>query len=470
MYPALAIVALVVYFMVGHSSTLFNLIGLSSPILIVVAVRLHQPQTPNAWRLIALGQFLFIAGDVVSYNYERFATALPQVFWLDRTFNPAGDVPYPGIADALYLAVYPCLMAGLLLMIRARTPGRDRASLLDSLMVAIGVGTLTWVLLVAPYIHIGDLDLKTKLTAVAYPTMDLLLAAVAIRLAVGAGRRPASFYLIIAAIGALFTTDAIYGWFGLYSAAGYQPGSGWLEAGWATFYVLLGTAALHPSMRQLTEPAPDLETKLSFGRLVVLATTSLMAPAIIAYQQMKRVSDADTEVLIGATIILFLLVVFRMWGLVRAQQQLVLREQALRRAGAALVTVTNRDGIYEAAIEAGRSLAGADATIRMCDEPDGNDELVIVSAAGGMKTCSARGSSSRSCRSGSGNGCFTTTPTWCATTRARFGGHWACPATTDRCSLPRCSSVRSSTASWWSPHRMRCREASPTPSEPCRPR
>ena len=384
MYPALAVVALAVYFMVGHSSTLFNLIGLSSPILIVVAVRLHQPKTPSAWQLIALGQFLFIAGDVVSYNYERFATALPQVFWLDYTFNPAGDVPYPGIADALYLAVYPCLMAGLLLMIRARTPGRDRASLLDSLMVAIGVGTLTWVLLVAPYIHTGDLDLKTKLTAVAYPTMDLLLAAVAIRLAVGAGRRPTSFYLIIAAIGALFTTDAIYGWFGLYSAAGYQPGSGWLEAGWATFYVLLGTAALHPSMRELTEPAPELATKLSFGRLLVLASTSLMAPAIIAFQ-VARNHDTDMEVLIGATIILFLLVVARMWGLVRAQQELVLREQALRRAGAALVTVTNREGIYEAAIEAGRSLAGEDAAIRVCDEPDGNDELIVVSSAGGER-------------------------------------------------------------------------------------
>ena len=80
----------------------------------------------------------------------------------------------------------------------------------------------------------------------AYPTMDLLLAAVAIRLAVGAGRRPPSFYLIIAAIGTLFVTDAIYGWFGLYTEAGYQPGSGWLEAGWAAFYVLAGYRGAAP--------------------------------------------------------------------------------------------------------------------------------------------------------------------------------------------------------------------------------
>ena len=118
-------------------------------------------------------------------------------------------------------------------------------------MVAIGVGTVSWVLLISPYIHIADLDLKTKLTAMAYPMMDLLLAAVAIRLAVGAGRTPVASILMMAAIVALFVTDAIYGWFGLYTASGYQPGSGWLEAGWMAFYVLLGTAALHPSMREL---------------------------------------------------------------------------------------------------------------------------------------------------------------------------------------------------------------------------
>ena len=102
---------------------------------------------------------------------------LPQLFPLDYAFNPAGDVPFPGPADAAVPArSIPCLIAGLLLLIQARNPGRDRASLLDSLMVAIGVGTVSWVLLIAPYIHIADLDLKIKLTAMAYPVMDLLLA------------------------------------------------------------------------------------------------------------------------------------------------------------------------------------------------------------------------------------------------------------------------------------------------------
>ena len=106
--PRAGRVALAVYFMVGHSSTLFNLIGLSSPILIVVAVKIHAPENRWPWHLIAFGQFLFIAGDVVSYNYEQFATALPQVFWLDYTFNPAGDVPFPGPPTP---CTWPCTRA-----------------------------------------------------------------------------------------------------------------------------------------------------------------------------------------------------------------------------------------------------------------------------------------------------------------------------------------------------------------------
>jgi diguanylate cyclase (GGDEF)-like protein/PAS domain S-box-containing protein len=383
-YPAVAVAATAFYYLLGHNSFLFNVIGLSSPVLILVAVHMHQPEKRAPWLLIAAGQFLFIAGDVVSYNYVHFSDAFPQVFPLDFTFNPMGDVPFPGPADLLYLSVYPCLIAGVMLLIRARNPGRDRASLLDSAMVAIGVGTVSWVLLIAPYLDIADLDLKIKLTAMAYPTMDLLLAVVAIRLAVGAGRRPVAFYLLMASIVALFATDAIYAWFGLYTESGYQPGSGWLEAGWMSFYVLLCTAALHPSMRALTERAPEREERLTVGRLLLL-TVAAVSPPVLRLVQWARGEDVDVGVLSAASIVLFLLVVVRMAGLIRQQERSAERERALRKAGAALVTATSREGIHEAAIDAARALAGDDAAIRMCDEPDGKDQLVVVAAAGGTE-------------------------------------------------------------------------------------
>jgi hypothetical protein len=56
-------------------------------------------------------------------------------------------------------------------------------------MVSIGVGTLSWVFLIAPYAHDTESSLLTRLTSISYPIMDLLLIAVAVRLAVGAGKR-----------------------------------------------------------------------------------------------------------------------------------------------------------------------------------------------------------------------------------------------------------------------------------------
>ncbi|MDH5224789.1 MAG: EAL domain-containing protein [Actinomycetota bacterium] len=381
-YPVAAVAATAAYYVLGHSSVLINVIGLSSPVFILVAVHLHKPERRAPWFTIAAGQFLFIVGDVVSYNYERFNHSLPQLFPLDFAYNPAGDVPFPGPADLLYLSVYPCLIAGVIMLIQARSPGRDQASLLDSAMVAIGVGTVTWVMLIAPYLDIAELDLKIKLTAMAYPVMDLLLAAAAIRLAVGAGRRPVAFYLLTASIVALFVTDAAYAWFGLYTESGYQPGSGWLEAGWIAFYVLLGTAALHPSMRVLTERAPQRDEHLTFARLVLL-TIAALSPPVVRLVQLARGEEVDIGVLSAASIVLFLLVVLRMVGLIRQQERSAELERALREAGATLVTATSREGIHEAAIDAARALAGHDAVIRMCDEPENSEDLVVVASAGG---------------------------------------------------------------------------------------
>jgi diguanylate cyclase (GGDEF)-like protein/PAS domain S-box-containing protein len=383
LYPVVALIGLVAYFRLDHNSYVFNVIGLSSPLLILLAIRMHKPERRAPWILIAVGQFVFIAGDIVSYNYERLAEAVPGVFPLAD-----GGVPFPGPADLLYLLVYPFLIAGIVLMIKARMPGRDVAGLLDSLMLAIAVGTVSWVVLIAPVTTFED-ALSVKLTLMAYPTMDILLAAAAIRLAFAAGRRPPAFFLMMAAIGALFATDAIYAWFGLYTAEGYAPGSGWLESGWAAFYVLLGTAALHPSMRELTQRSPVTETKLSWTRLSMLAGAALVPPVLRIVQNLRG-AEVDAYVLSAVSIVMFLLVVIRMAGLIREQQASTARERALRGSAAALVAATSRDEIMAAAVDAARRVVGDDAAIRMCEEALEGGELEVVLASGGDERPGAR--------------------------------------------------------------------------------
>ncbi len=276
---------------------LFNVIGLSASVAIVVGARLHEPRQRLPWYLVAIGQALFVAGDVITYNYERFFGTAP---------------PFPSIGDLLYLSVYPFLIAGVLLLVRQRSPGRDRASLIDSLIIAIGIGTLSWVFLLAPYAHDQSLTLLEKLTAMAYPIMDLLLFGVAVRLAVERGKRTAAFYLMAGSIMVLFTTDTIYTLILLHGT--YDNTTGLLELGWGLFYLLWGAAALHRSMVDLDEPTPAGELQHPRRRLAVLAGASLIAPTVQVVQALRG-EQVDVPVLAGCSAVLFVLVLVRLNGL-----------------------------------------------------------------------------------------------------------------------------------------------------------
>ena len=275
---------------------IFNLIAISSPIAILIAVRLWKPQTRLPWYLFALGMTFFVAGDVITYNYDRFFGT---------------ELPFPSVGDVFYLSVYPCLVAGILLLVRRSNPGGDRDSVIDSLIVAIGVGTISWVFLLSPLAHDSVSTLLQKVTAMGYPVMDLILLTVVVRLAIGGGRRAASFYLMAGAALALFATDFAYSYFSVQGIVYDQ--AGYLEAGWATL--------LHPVGRG--GPARIDADAVGAGRrrrpaalpcrLTILALASLLAPSVMMIQHLRNATE-DLPVLIGAAGVLFLLVVMRIAG------------------------------------------------------------------------------------------------------------------------------------------------------------
>jgi len=291
-----------------NTGPVFNGIGLSAVAAIVVGVRLNRPSTPGAWYLVALGLALFIAGDVLFYNYERFF---------------GRPLPFPSIADVLYLGFFPAIVTGLLLLIRRRNRGRDWSSLIDSLIIATALGLLSWVFLMAPYAHDARLSTLAKLTSLAYPLMDLLMLSVALRLAVSGGNKGRSYYLTVMSIGVLFATDTAYAWLQLHGA--YQRG-GLLDGGWIAFYLLLGAAALHPSMAVADGAAEP--TRLTRPRLVVLALATFVAPVTGLLGPTAR---SDRFVIAGSAIALFSLVLLRMVDLVRRQEAAAARERALQK-------------------------------------------------------------------------------------------------------------------------------------------
>jgi diguanylate cyclase (GGDEF)-like protein/PAS domain S-box-containing protein len=323
---------------------LINLLGLSSSIAIAVGIYLHRPRARAAWFLFIIGQFLFFAGDLYTYSY-------PKLFGV--------DVEFPSLGDAIYLTVYPALVAGLLILVKRRNPRGDRAAVIDSLILTVGIGLISWVFLVAPNIHLSGLTLMEKAVSAAYPLGDILLLAAAIRLAVDMGKRAPAFYLLIGSIVSLLAVDSAYTYALLTDAYNHQLS---YDVGWILYYLLWGAAALHPSMRTLEEPALDDRTRLTPVRLSLLASACLIAPGIRAWQSW---GDSDKLVLIFASAILFLLVVMRMAGLVRQEARAASRELARRAAGGDLVAAAGREQVNRAAVSAVHSLVDEPVLARL---------------------------------------------------------------------------------------------------------
>jgi diguanylate cyclase (GGDEF)-like protein/PAS domain S-box-containing protein len=331
---------------------------------VVAGIRIHRPRHPLAWWLFAAGLLLFWAGDVYTYSFT--------------TFGPT--IRFPSIGDALYVAVYPVLMSGLLVLVRLRNKQADGPGLIDALIMSLGLALVSGVVLIAPFIHAGSLTLLQKLVSIAHPAGDIILLAAGVRLAVDAGKRRPAFYLLMGSIVALLITDFVYG---VLESQGLYTHQLWVDAGWIFFYLLWGAAAMHPSMAELSDVAPARTNRLSLLRLLVLAGATLLAPVL---EVIKVLPSRNWDLLgvVVASIILFGLVIGRIWGLVRAQDGWVRRERLLTKATGLLVAATAPWEIVISGLQAIAEIGSDEAQARLCRIAGDNIRVFSLTDGGGI--------------------------------------------------------------------------------------
>jgi diguanylate cyclase (GGDEF)-like protein/PAS domain S-box-containing protein len=117
-------------------------------------------RTRWAWRFVSFGMMAFVVGQILWIYFENYL----------------GEQPFPSWADVGYLAYYPLMLAGLLLMVEKMRTREERINFsLDASIVMIGGGMVIWYFLLRPIAgsHDGD-SLKTVLS-LAYPIADLVL-------------------------------------------------------------------------------------------------------------------------------------------------------------------------------------------------------------------------------------------------------------------------------------------------------
>jgi diguanylate cyclase (GGDEF)-like protein len=292
----------------------FILLGLSAVAAVAIGALINRPGRLLPWWLVASGLVMVTAGDATIAVYQ----------YLLRV----AEYPFPSVSDAFYIGAYPLLAAGLLLM-RGRGIAHDRAGLIDPIIIATGVGVVYWTFLLGPVADAHGLSLAQRLVNVAYPITDVMLLAVLARFLLlpgGSGRRLPAYYLVVAGLSLLLVSDVVsdaLALSGVYEVVAgiYQPAA-LVEAGWLLSYVLLGTAALHPSMVRLSEPGREPEMKLTFGRLVLLTGTALLVPGVLAVQATLDGPIEEVPVIVGASVVLFVLAAARMAGMIAQRREL----------------------------------------------------------------------------------------------------------------------------------------------------
>ena len=288
---AMSVVVALYYAVPDWNLALWLTLGLSSCVASFVGIRLNDPPRKLPWYLLTAATFTLISGDTL-YNI------------LTDVFNQ--DEPFPSVADASYLFTYPLAASGLVLMIRLRSPHRDVTALVDALLLAGGLALLIWVFTITPTVREQPAWFDSAVS-IAYPIGDVLLLGVILRLLTGGGvRGPAPWLLVLGTLGVM-ASDIAYALVRLYGT--WHVGSP-ADLGWVVFYISWGAAALHPSMRELTDPY-ERAGSLTAGRVIPLALAALIAPAVLLGEAFQvRVKDAAVIAIFSA--LMFVLVIVRL--------------------------------------------------------------------------------------------------------------------------------------------------------------
>jgi len=226
---------MVVAFYSGPSrQTVLDLMNIVTPLVaavvcFVAAKRVSTRRLAVFWLLVGMGLALSFVAESVWAVYEVFLGV---------------DVPYPSVADLLWLLSYPLQFAAIIGLLAFR--GKDRlatvASGLDALMFGLAAAALSWQFIALPALD-AEAGWMANTVSVFYPAGDVLLLFGLLSLALipRRSRLPKGMAWVATAFAVNIAADLIYT---LLEASGSYATGSWVDPLWPLSYALVGAAAL----------------------------------------------------------------------------------------------------------------------------------------------------------------------------------------------------------------------------------
>ncbi|HEY0934466.1 MAG TPA: bifunctional diguanylate cyclase/phosphodiesterase [Trebonia sp.] len=317
------------------------LVNVSGAAAVTAGVARNSPARRAPWLLLAAASLTGALG---------FLTARVQVA---VTHVP---LPFPSLADLVHLAEFPLYIAGLGLFVRCRSAGRAQRSLIDAFILVVGLAVLSWLFFLMPTATGPVPSWPQRTVSVAYSVGDLLILVTLVRLLTPGAWRGTSAALLIAGMIAGIASDVAYD---LAQNSGHHGGP-LTGFGWLARYAVVGAAALHPSMTELTRPA-GRGRDASTGSVLTLLLAALIPPAVLLIRAAQR-RDVIEAVAAGACGVLYLLMLIRLGDVVGSHRRSLDRERTLRLASIALAAASSVPEIASAVRAATAALVPRDGS------------------------------------------------------------------------------------------------------------
>lgn len=324
--------------------------GMVSATVIVVATTRMPAAARSVWWWFSAFAILVVLGDVV-YDVQQYA--------LD-------EVPFPGIADPLYLASYVAAFCALVLLIRRVYATRDREAWIDAAIIVVAAASLAATFVIAPMLDSVDSLGAPTLLALAYPVLDLVVLAGLVRLLVGMGGLRLSMTLLTTSFAVYLVADLLYNASVIY---GFDDATRAItEAFYLAAVILLAGAAVAPDAAEIVTPQDaSALVRPKALRLVALTVAVLIAPALLLLLSWSE-GRILARILAIATIVVILLALWRIRELLATvdDQAVQLDQQARTDALTGLPNRRTLDYQLERAVDVA-DRAGTPLTVAMLD-------------------------------------------------------------------------------------------------------
>jgi two-component system, cell cycle response regulator len=180
------------------------------------------------------------------FGVTMWVSAAGWFYYLD-VLEDIGSVPYPSLADALWLPFYIGGLAALILLLRTSLERFTTTLWLDVLTGVLAAAAISAAVVVNPILHATSGDIDAVIVGLAYPTLDVLLIGVVL---------------------------------GMFALSGWRPGNRWIVLGVAWLVlVVVDTIEVYEIARGTWHPGTALD---------MAALMAQMAVAFAAWQRPRR--------------------------------------------------------------------------------------------------------------------------------------------------------------------------------------